>query len=158
MMYIITENQHTTDQKIDQILHLLKSHIVKSEVNITTLQNENRSLKLRLMETEGTLVKLSAKVKNLEDKVDSLSIRSMKGNLVFYNISEKDGEDCREVVDNFIRNVLKVPNQYIFSPDNVLGEVCVDVAHCIKHTKSDQSRPIVARFTSQCGRNRVLSF
>ena len=105
----------TTDQKIDQILHLLKSHIVKSEVDITTLQHENRSLKLRLMETEGTVVKLSAKVKNLEDKVDSLSIRSMKGNLVFYNISETDGEDCREVVDNFIRNVLKVPNLSIIS-------------------------------------------
>ena len=83
---------------------------------------------------------------------------SMKGNLVFYNISETDGEDCREVVDNFIRNVLKVPNQYIFSPDNVLGEVCVDVAHRIKHTKSDRSRPIVARLTSHRGRNRVLSF
>ena len=80
----------------------------------------------------------------------------MKSNLVIHNLPEKDGEDCYLEVMSFLQNHLKIPETYLFSPTNLLGDVRIDVAHRIgrRYTKP---RSMLVRFMSHRGRDVVLS-
>ena len=81
------------------------------------------------------MIRLSAKVKSLEAKVEALPLHSMKPNLIFHNIPGKIQEDPYIEIETILRDTLKIPDNLIFSRKNPGGEISVDVAHRIKKRK-----------------------
>ena len=143
------------EDKLDEVLLLLKDQ-VKSGLDMCQLQDENKKLKLRLQESEGTVAKLSKKVLTLEASMEDLKIHSMKTNLVFHNLPENLPEDCHSEVHNFMKDVLKIPEGLIFSKMNLSGDIRVDIAHRIGQQKG-RPRPMVVTFVTRRGRDIVLS-
>ena len=101
--------------------------------------------------------KLNSTVSALENQVEALQIYSMKFNLVIHNIPEKDGEDCYSEVMLFIQKHLRIPESYLFSPTNPLGDIRIDVAHRIGK-RNAKPKSMLVRFMSHRGRDLVLSF
>ena len=145
------------EDKVDEVLNLLKKNHVTTTLDVHELQDENKKLKLRLQESEGTIVRLSKKVNKLEATVDDLKIHSMKPNLIFHNIPESHNEDCYEVISKFLKEVLQVPEDCLFTKNNPGGEVRVDISHRIGQRKG-KARPLVATFVTRRGRDLVFSF
>ena len=114
-------------------------------------------LKLQLRECEGTIGKLNSTVSTLENKVEALQIYSMKSNLVFHNIPEKEGEDCLVEVLTFMQHHLKIPETFLFSSANPFGDIRVDVAHRVG-VKSYRPRSMIVKFMSHRGRDLVLTY
>ena len=144
-------------EKVDEILNLLKSESVKTTIDLKSLQSENQHLKMQVKECEGTIVKLNSTVSALESQVEALQIYSMKSNLLIHNLPEKDGEDCYSEVMQFIQKHLRIPETYLFSPTNPLGDIRIDVAHWIGK-RNAKPRPLLVRFMSHRSRDIVLSF
>ena len=103
------------------------------------------------------MVRLSAKVKSLEAKVEALKLHSMKPNLIFHNIPEKIQEVPYIKIDSILRNTLKIPDNLIFSRKNPGGEIRVDVAHRIGQRKC-KARPLVVKFLTQRGHDIVFRY
>ena len=144
------------EDKVDEVLSLLKVQTVQTGLDVHQLQDENRKLKLRLQESEGTVARLSKKVSSLELTVEDMKIHQMKHNLIFHNIPEKQDEDCYTVINCFFTDVLKVPDHLFFSKNNLSGEVRVDIAHRIGQRKA-KPRPLVVSFVTRRGRDIILS-
>ena len=123
----LDEKVLSLSQKVDEILNLLKSESVKTQIDVKSLQSENRHLKMQVKECEGTIVKLNSTVSALENQVETLQIYSMKSNLVIHNLPENVGEDCYSEVMLFIQKHLRIPETYLFSPTNPLGEIRIDM-------------------------------
>ena len=81
---------------------------------------------------------------------------SMRSNLVFHHIMEKEGEDCYAQVLTFMQHHLKIPENLLFSPVNPCGEIRVAVAHRVGF-KSERPRSVIVKFLSHRGRDLVLS-
>ena len=124
------------EDKVDEVLSLLKVQTVQTGCDVHQLQDENRKLKLRLQESKGTIARLSKKVSSLESTVEDMKIHSMKHNLIFHNITEKQNEDCYTVINYFLIEKLKVPDHLLFFRNNPSGEVRIDIAHRIRQRKA----------------------
>ena len=149
--------EKSMEQKVDEILSIVKANQVTTSLDINALQVENKNLQLRLSESEGTIARLSSKVKSLETKLENLQLHSMKPNLIFHNVPERDQEDCHREVDTLLRDVLKIPEDLLYSKNNLGGEIRVDVAHRIGQKRSNP-RPLIAKFVTQRGRDVVFSY
>ena len=106
----LDEKVSTLDDKVNEILCILKADTVETKIDINTLQRENSVLKLRVKEYEGTIFRLNSKVQSLEDKMEALQSYSMKSNLVIHNLPEKENESCVTEVLAFMKNHLKIPD------------------------------------------------
>lgn len=146
----------TMEQKVDEILKLLKVQKIASELDIKSLQTENENLKLHLKESDGLITKLSTKVAALESKLESVQTHSMKKNVVIYNLKEENGENCYALVEDFLANILQVPQDKMFSRENPCGPVRIDIAHRMGR-KGSKPRPLVVAFVTQQGKDIVLS-
>ena len=144
-------------EKIDEVLNILKSEKIQRELDYNVLQRKNSTLKLQLRECEGTIGKLTSTVSTLENKIEALQIYSMKSNLVFHNMPEKEGEDCLVEVLTFMQHHLKIPENVLFSSANPFGDIRVDVAHHVG-AKSYRPRSMIVKFMSYRGRDLVLSY
>ena len=153
----MSEKITALDGKIDEVPNILKSEKIQRELDYNVLQRENSILKLQLMECEGTIGKLNCTVSTLENKIEALQIYSMKSNLVFHNLPEKEGEDCLVEVLTFMQHHLKIPENCLFSSANPFDDIRVDVAHRVG-VKSYRSRSMIVKFMSHRGRDLVLAY
>ena len=147
----------TLERKIDEILDFLKAQAVKNELDLNLLHSDNKALQVRLRESEGTIARLSSRVKSLQTKLEDLQIHSMKSNLLFYNIPEKPEEDIYEIMDNFMKQTLKIPEELLFSKKNPGGEISVDLSHRLGQNRG-KPRPVIVKFLTQHGFDLVRSF
>ena len=155
-----TSTNPTLENKVDEILAFLKAQAVKTDLDITILQAENKALHLKVQESEGSISRLTSRVKSLEQKLEDVQIYSMKSNLIFYNIPEKPDEDIYEVMSRFIRETMGIQEDLLFSKKNPSGEIRVDISHRIgqKGRGDGKPRPIIVKFLSHRGRDIVLSY
>ena len=61
-----TSTNPTHENKVDEILAFLKAQAVKTDLDITILQAENKALHLKAQESEGSISRLTSGVKSLE--------------------------------------------------------------------------------------------
>ena len=144
------------DEKVDEILKTVKAQQVQNVLDVTALQSENRELQLKLQQSNGIVSRLASKVSMLEEKVVTMESHAMKKNIIIYNIPETNGEDIHKETENFLSSILKIPETVLFSKASPGTEIRIDVAHRIGR-KGAKPRPIVVSFTTQQGRNMVLS-
>ena len=144
----------TLERKIDEILDFLKAQAVKNELDLNLLHSDNKALQVHLHESDGIIARLSSRIKSLETKLEDLQIHSMKSNLLFYNIPEKPEEDIYEIMDNFMKQTLKISEELLKNPG---GEISVDVSHRLGQ-KRGKPRPVFVKFLTQRGCDLVRSF
>ena len=82
----------------------------------------------------------------------------MQENVVFYNIQEHQGEDCEPLIDNFMKKEMNIDPNLIYSPQNVSGEIRVDVVHRVGKQNGNffRPRPLVVKYVTRKGKNLVL--
>ncbi|CAB4028745.1 Hypothetical predicted protein [Paramuricea clavata] len=89
--------------------------------------------------TQERLIELEATNTKLLNSVIDLKARSMRYNLIFYNINEKEGENTTSLIHNILEEHLGIENASI--------NVKIDRSHRMGSKKSDtKPRPIVAKF------------
>ena len=82
----------------------------------------------------------------------------MEYNVLFYGLPEEHNENCENKILKLIQSDLKVPPRDVYSVENVIGEVRVDIAHRVGRRSADRKkpRPIVVQFLSRKGKLIVL--
>ena len=145
------------DDKVNEILKTVRAQQVKNVLDVRALQTENRELQLQLQQSNGMVARLASRVTALEEKVVSMEAHALKKNILIYNIPEINAEDIHKETENFLSSILKIPESVLFSKTNPGAEIRIDVAHRIGQ-KGAKPRPIVVSFTTQQGRNMVLSY
>ena len=107
-------------------LEILNDHYQNVKETVAALENENVGLK-------QTVMRLS------EDVLDS-QCRSMRDNLVFEGLPEKESESCEEVVRDFLVKNMKIGAE-------AASKVQFDRAHRLGAKGRDKTRPIVVKMT-----------
>ncbi len=149
----------TMEEKIDQIL-LENKAINKSlddingkldTTNQTVAECDTKYERLYTMikSLDARLQKNEAEVESLRDTVIDLTQRSMKHNLIVYNLKESPNENCYETAKKFLINDMKIPRARIGA------DICVDIAHRLG---KGTDRLLIIRFTTHRGRREALSF
>ena len=64
-------------------------------------------------------------------------------------------KNCQLVIEKFLTEEMQLSHQHIYSPQNIFGEVRIDVAHRVRKTSSNP-RPIVTKFVTRHGKESVL--
>ena len=144
------------EEKVTEILFVLKKLTINSAFDLKSLQWENKQLKLHQLESDGIISKLSQKVEKLEEKLTTMEAHSMSKNVVIYKLQETPDENVYSKVQEFIVSALKIPRSEIFSCENPSANIRIDVAHRIG-VKGNKPRPVVVSFTTRRGRDVVLS-
>ena len=87
------------------------------------------------------------KESKLKSEIADLKCRSMRDNLLFFQIPEEKGESCEGKILNFIENELSI--------ENASTEIKLHRAHRVGSFKRGKTPPIVAKFAFYPDRERV---
>lgn len=82
--------------------------------------------------------KISAENEKLREEILDLQARSMRDNLLFFNIEESELEDCKKVILEICEKDLEIPS--------AMTDIVIERAHRIGPRKVNKNRPIVAKF------------
>ena len=125
----------------EEIISKLNVEIGELKATCNFLTKETTELNKKIERNEA---KLSSAMKHHNDMVEKnadLEDRSRRNNVIFYNIKEREGEDC----DTLITGLLK--SQGFFRPDYILE---IDRAHRLGQKRGDihgeRPRPLIVRF------------
>ena len=91
---------------------------------------------------EGRLIRVEKEIDNLKEQYLMTEARSMRDNLMFYNIPESSKgaqEDASKTLKSFLADEMKIN-------DKELKQVRFDQVHRIGQKKIDKPRVIVAKF------------
>ena len=139
------------------------------KADINTAKERVDTLKHTCETLEDKVSHLSKEKSQLEDRLTEIECRSMRENLLFHGIAEKDNENCESIIKDFCKTELDLPRDYVDS-------MIIDRAHRIgKPTYADVAnrsrlqtvsndarnndntriRPIVVKFHKYGDRERV---
>ena len=152
------------DDRITSMFRLLLDMKCKADGNtdklheVSGLQAECVNLKRDIREAHGKIARLDNKVIKLEKQQEELEWREMRNSLIFYNIDEKDGENCKHLVNTVMTKQMKISTEDIYSQENLKGEIRMDIVHRLGLKGRDVSKPhpIVVTFVTRDGKNKVM--
>ena len=127
-------------------IHDIKDSIGKLITENVKLEEEKNNMKHRIDIYEARVERLERTVNEQNEEILDLKCRSMRDNLVFNNVREFDKEDTREVVSDFIADVMKVDKDLIQ----------IDRAHRTGPRKIDGTRSIVVKFANSDSKSNVI--
>ncbi len=112
---------------------------------VEELRKNNESQRGQIEELVQQMVSVQAENTKLKEAFLDLEARSMRDNLMFYNLPEEEGEDCELKLTRFIKEEMEV------------GVEGLDLArvHRIGVKKPNKTRPMVAKFQSFKKREEV---
>ncbi|KAK3096697.1 hypothetical protein FSP39_002459 [Pinctada imbricata] len=119
-----------TDIQTTQKAHVAENHKVVKELRVT-------------------VDALTSKCEQSTEEIIDLQCRSMRDNLMFYNIPEEHDENCSEIIGTFMERNLKI--------HGAKDGVKIERAHRIGKRRRGGQRPIVAKFHSFQDRKKVRS-
>ena len=114
--------------------------------SIMELKNENDQLRKRLKITEGRLTRVEKRLDDANEKILDLTTRSMKDNLIFKNVEEKQNESEKDIEDK-LKGICK---ERLKLTDDDMGMVHIERAHRVgKPARSGdrRARNIVAKLS-----------
>ena len=117
---------------------------------------EIQQLKTKVTELESKLASQAELITNQQElltasnnatakKIEKIEAHSRKLNLVFENIPEREGENCKQEIERVIRQGMRLP---IRDP--------IDIAHRLEKTDPRKPAGIIARFRSVAEKSRIL--
>lgn len=122
---------HSEIKELRASLEFAHNHIEKLEQANTSLQTTVKDLGEKM----NSVIKDN---KNMKETILDLQTRSMRDNIIFTGIPEKQGENPEELVKDFMKTQLKLPNETV-------NEISFVRVHRLGRRKDKPSRPIVAK-------------
>ena len=95
---------------LEQELKDVKDSITFIHAEVKYIKKESEQLKKSKGETKKRIENLEQLNSTLNSRVIDLQARSMRDNLIFYNIKESDREDTTEIIKDIIENTLGIEN------------------------------------------------
>ena len=93
-------------KSLEQELKDVKASITFVHADVEDIKKESEQLK----KSEGETKKRIENLEQLNNRVIDLQARSMRDNLIFYNIKESDGEDTTKIIKDIMENTLGIEN------------------------------------------------
>ena len=122
----------------------LKEGIAFRDQEIKDLQESSECLRGKVKEVEGRLLRCEKGMEDLREENIALKSRSMRDNVVFYNIADRQDnqhEDCLALLYGFIESEMKVP-------DDEMSQLRFDRVHRMGARQHGRGRAIVAKCSS----------
>lgn len=119
----------------------LRESLEFSQAQVTSLAAENQALRGDVKDLTEQVTRMSGENKKFKESILDLQSRSMRDNLVFSGIPEREGEDAEVTVRNFIEHQLKLPSETVRS-------ITFDRVHRIgaRRSANSRSRAMVVKF------------
>lgn len=92
------------------------------------------TLQDNVSKAEGGVIKNSAEIERLKEKLTSMEAYSRRDNLVFFNVPEETGENCSKKITDIIKERLGVT------------DIKFTRVHRLGAYKQGQTRAVIARF------------
>ena len=93
--------------------------------SVNNILEDKKQFWLKVSLLEGKNLRVEREVQHLSAKVEDLQCQDMRENLVFYHLQEQ-GDDCEQVVLTFLHDEMGIPQEYIYSKENLGGEIRID--------------------------------
>jgi len=116
---------------------------------VSDLKTENESLRKKLSNAEGRITRTERKLNEANEKIVDLTSRSMKDNLIFKNIEEKQGEDLDKILRQLFMEKLKMP-------EHEARSINIDKVHRSIEKGKTRPRNVIAKFLGS-GKTKVMS-
>ncbi len=97
-------------QSLEQELKEVKSSIEFVHAEVEDIKKVNEQLTKSEGETKKRIEKLEQLNSSLNYRVIDLQARSMRDNLIFYNVKESDGENTTNLIQDIMENNLGIEN------------------------------------------------
>lgn len=145
----LTIQVKTTDAKINSIEEKLGEIEKSREFDSNMLDKVNKK--------QSEMEKIIKKMERNEEKhreeervmkveITDLKCRSMRENLMFYNLTEERDEDCKQKLISFIEREVKIEDAQA---------IVLQRAHRVGPHRHGKTRPIVAKFAYDVDKERV---
>jgi hypothetical protein len=140
----------TKVKSVEQELRSMKDSIEFAHSEVKDLKSDNEERKKTDELTRQQIEKLEKENEILHKSVIDLKTRSMRDNLVFYNIDENKDENTTDIIHQIMEHKLGM--------ENAAREVKIDRSHRLGKQRfgTTKPRPIVAKFNFYPDRERVL--
>ena len=133
----IEERMKTVENNVMEV----KKSIEFAHAEIIDLKNETRKNKKWLNEAQARVDNLEETNRKLRDSVIDLKARSMRDNLLFFNIPEEENEDTTKMIHKLLEEKLEI--------QDATHSIKIDRSHRLgkqHHNQRGKPRPIVAKF------------
>ena len=100
----IEERMKTVENNVMEV----KKSIEFAHAEIIDLKDETRKNKKWLNETQARIDNLEETNRKLRDSVIDLKARSMRDNLLFFNIPEEENEDTTKMIHKLLEEKLEI--------------------------------------------------
>ena len=133
-------------QKLDTIennINDLKHSLEYAQAEIADLRKENEEIKSKhdmVMKKINSLERDNATIQSMRNKIIDLQARSMRDNLLFFNIPEHEKENTIEIIHDLLEQKIEI--------EDASKHVKIDRSHRIgrKREGNKKPRPIVVKF------------
>jgi hypothetical protein len=121
------------------------------EKELVTLTKSLKSAQQHNVILEGRLTRAEKQIEDMREELLQHEARSMRDNLIFYNIPEStaETEDTEHIVRQFLQHEMKVSN-------HDMGSIKFDRVHRAGARSETKHRVIVAKFNPSRGKDIVL--
>ncbi len=146
LILVMNEKLNKLDMIEDQIvemktdLNAVKHSVEFAHEEIGDLKKENERKTKDDKETLERITKLESENTKLHNAVIDLEARSMRDNLLFYNIDEQEHENTTKIIHDLLEKKMGI--------ENAQSMVKIDRSHRLgkKRVESRKPRPIIAKF------------
>ena len=135
---------------VEERMEVQDESLTYHSTSVDANEREIEELRERCLVLEGRLTKTENEVDELKEKLLAQEARSMRDNLTFFNIPEKDGEDCAMSLRKFLRREMSISRED-------MEKIVFDRVHRTGRARSGFNRIVVVKFSSYEGRQIVLS-
>jgi len=141
--------------KIDDLKQMMKDmryDLLTTENEVAESKDENMKIKRELATVKEGLNRQKTINKKIEKKIIDVQARSMRDNLIFYNIPESEAAEDRDGPEKLISNVIK---EKLGTQEKVHFERVHRMGARRNADGSPKTRPIVAKFSSHKQKENV---
>ncbi|XP_020903896.2 protein unc-13 homolog C [Exaiptasia diaphana] len=131
-------------KRINKDIRDLKNSCQYAHDSIEEVQKEQNKYKGKMKALEERLEKIEDENKKIKQSTVNLRARSMRNNLLFFNIEEKDQENCEDEIKNIVEQIGMEP-----------WTVEIERSHRMGKRREEKPRPIVAKFLRWQDKERV---
>jgi hypothetical protein len=105
---------------------------------VDSAREASKKLESEVRELRSEIKYMHADRKNMHDDILDIQVRSMKDNLLFFGVDEREGENYMDTVLTFCKNELGI--------SDAAERIKLDRAHRIGPKRTNKTRPLVAKF------------
>lgn len=118
----------------------IKASLEYAHAEIADLKQENEEMKKSHGKSIEKVEKLERDNEMLRNKIVDLQARSMRDNLLFFNLPENDEENTTEIIHDLLENKIGI--------EDARNKVKIDRSHRVgrKRVDNNKPRPIVVKF------------